>query len=73
MERSIIARHFKNAVAHVHRGEILVSGQRKRIAKTGLDPAESRKLLAQFEELQAMHVAYTGDLQQTRWQRLGEN
>ena len=60
MERSIIQRHFEQAMEHVLLGEIHVAGQRKRVAtleRNGLDTARSRKLLAQFEEIQALHVA----------------
>jgi hypothetical protein len=61
IDRKMVERHLKQAERHAEVGQEHISSQRKRIAqleRDGHDTYEARKLLAQFEELQSMHIAH---------------
>ncbi len=60
MDRAILEQRLAMAERHVARGEQIVAEQRERVAameRDGHDSPQSRKLLAQFEAIQAMHIA----------------
>ena len=56
----MIALHLAEAERHVVQGERNIARQRNVLAtleRDGHDAGQARKLLATFEELQAMHIA----------------
>jgi hypothetical protein len=58
--RAMIEEHLALAERHVTEGERHVAEQRERVfilAKGGHDTTEASRLLQQFEDLQALHVA----------------
>ena len=60
MDRHLALQHLAKAQQHVADGERHIHNQRRIIAQVeqrGDDPAESKRLLALFEELQKTHVA----------------
>jgi hypothetical protein len=60
MDRKMLKRHLAQAKTHVETGRKNIARQRKVIAKLengGRDTKEARTILAQFDELQAMHIA----------------
>ena len=60
MDRATILAHLMQTERHVAQGESTVQKQRaliSRLDKDGHDTTEARKLLGQFEELQALHLA----------------
>ena len=59
-DRLTVERHLRQAVQHVAAGQRLVDGQRALLAtleEHGHSTNIARKLLVQFEAVQAMHVA----------------
>lgn len=59
-DRAILERRLAMAERHVARGEHILAEQRQRVAemeRNARDSRRSRQLLAQFEQLQEMHVA----------------
>jgi hypothetical protein len=57
---AVLKRNLAEAIAHVRIGERNITKQRElmsRLERDGHGLAEARKLLAKFEELQAMYVA----------------
>ena len=59
-DRQMILDHLRLAESHVSLGQEHIVRQRQLVAelkRDGHDPGDAGKLLAQFEELQAMHVA----------------
>lgn len=60
MDREMIESHLAQARRHVAEGEQHVSRQREllaELARDGHDTTEAVKLLANFEDLQRMHIA----------------
>ena len=60
MERAMLEQHLAQAERHVAQGERLVREQRDRLLimqRDGHDASEAEKLLAQLEEIQALHVS----------------
>jgi hypothetical protein len=60
MNRTILQDHLAQAERHVAEGEGHLSRQREIVTKLerdGHDSVSARATLAQFEELQAMHIA----------------
>jgi hypothetical protein len=58
--RAVSERNVAEAEKHVRIGERNIARQRElisRLERDGHDSAEARKLLAKFEELQAMYLA----------------
>jgi hypothetical protein len=58
--RPTVERHLRNALQHVAVGERLIDRQRAvlvTLEEHGRPTQVARKLLAQFEDVQAMHVA----------------
>jgi hypothetical protein len=56
----MLKRHLAQAKVHIETGRKNIARQRRAIAKLergGQDAKEARAALAQFEELQAMHLA----------------
>jgi hypothetical protein len=65
MERSTLEQHLTQAIGRVSEGERRIAAQRNRIKllkKHSRDSAIARKLLAEIEAKQAMHVAYRDHL-----------
>jgi hypothetical protein len=59
-DKQMILDHLRLAEGHVSLGQENILRQRQIVAeleRDGHDPIDAGKLLAQFEELQAMHVA----------------
>lgn len=60
LPRETIEEHLRQAEEHVASGERAIARQLvllQELARDGHDTARARKLLGQFEELQAMHIA----------------
>jgi hypothetical protein len=60
MDRNMILDHLAVVRRHVARGEQIVARQRETIARlerAGCDTSDATRLLLQFGELQALHVA----------------
>jgi arginine repressor len=60
MDREIIQRHLAQAEDHIILGERHIVRQRELVAELeqkGHDTTEAKRLLAEFEELQVMHLA----------------
>ena len=60
MDRAMLKQHLAQAEGHIALGERHIVRQRKLVAELeqkGCDTAEAKRLLASFEELQAMHIA----------------
>ena len=60
MQRADIEQHLAQAEGHVSEGAAIVERQRDLIARLeskGIDTADACRLLSQFEEVQALHVA----------------
>jgi hypothetical protein len=65
MERSTLEQHLTQVFERVSEGERRISAQRnhvKLLKKDSRDSAIARKLLAEIEAKQAMHVAYRDQL-----------
>jgi hypothetical protein len=61
IDRKVLGRHLQQAERHVAVGQGHISRQRDCVAqleRDGHDAVEARGLLAQFEELQSMHIAH---------------
>ena len=59
MDREMVERHLAQAQRHVKEGERHIAGQRElltRLDRDGHDTTEAAKLLANFEDLQRMHL-----------------
>ncbi len=59
MDRSMLLHHLDLAKRHVAIGEKNVARQRAVVAeleRDGHDASEARRLLAEFEQLQSMHI-----------------
>ncbi|MBX4875977.1 MULTISPECIES: hypothetical protein [Rhizobium] len=66
MDRAIVEKHLQQAREHVALGRQHVARQREIVAELttrGADLAEAIRLLANFEESQAMHLAHLDRLQ----------
>jgi hypothetical protein len=60
MDKALLEQHLAIAQRHVVQGESIIARQRQILVdleRGGHDTAEARRLLAQFLELQALHVA----------------
>ena len=60
MDRAQLAEHLAQAERHVSLGEAHLQRQRilvTELERTGADAGEARRLLANLEEMQSLHVA----------------
>jgi hypothetical protein len=67
MGRELVEKHLAQAEQHVTRGDHILAQQREIIARLrngGLDTTEARKLLATFEETQAINISDRDRLRQ---------
>ncbi|MBY3591315.1 hypothetical protein HJA87_15755 [Rhizobium bangladeshense] len=61
MDRAMVERHLEQARRHVSEGERHILGQQNLIAflqRNGWDTLEATTLLANFKDLQRLHIAY---------------
>lgn len=66
-DRALLQRNFAEAQDHVLRGMQIIARQHEIIAeleRDGHDTARARKLLDQFEQTQALHMAHRDRLRQ---------
>ncbi len=66
MDRALLKRHLAQTERYITEGERHIADQRDLIAKLerdGHDTVHARRLLTQFEELQALHIAARERLQ----------